>query len=109
MSDPDFYSLSCGTTLVLPSIVAFLTIFLLVEVIEQPIRMVEIGGYWSCHGEQKCHGFVKVWLGLVLKLRPFSISNSPCSLRVKIEGNKDRHRRRGPRTQSETTDLILCF
>ena len=49
VSDPDFYSLTCGTTLVLPSIVAFLTIFLLVEVIEQPIRFVGIGGYLSCH------------------------------------------------------------
>ena len=32
--------------------VAFSTIFLLVEVIQQPIRIVEIGGYRSCHGEQ---------------------------------------------------------
>ena len=38
--------------LVLLSMVAFSTIFLLVEVIQQPIRIVEIGGYWSCHGEQ---------------------------------------------------------
>ena len=37
---------------VLLSMVAFSTIFLLVEVIQQPIRIVEIGGYWSCHGEQ---------------------------------------------------------
>ena len=32
--------------------VAFTTIFLLVEVIQQPILNVEIGSYWSCHGEQ---------------------------------------------------------
>ena len=32
--------------------VAFSTVSLLVEVIQQPIRIVEIGGYWSCHGEQ---------------------------------------------------------
>ena len=38
--------------LVLPSMVAFPTIFLLVEVIQQTIRHVEIGSYWSCHGEQ---------------------------------------------------------
>ena len=37
---------------VLSSMVDFLTVFLLVEVIHQPIRIVEIGGYWSCHGEQ---------------------------------------------------------
>ena len=37
---------------VLLSMVAFSTVFLLVEVIQQPIRIVEIGGYWSCHGEQ---------------------------------------------------------
>ena len=38
--------------LVLLSKVAFSTALLLVEVIQQPIRIVEIGGYWSCHGEQ---------------------------------------------------------
>ena len=37
---------------VLLSMVAFSTIFLMVEVIQQPFRIVEIGGYWSCHGEQ---------------------------------------------------------
>ena len=37
---------------VLLSMVAFLTVLLLVEVILQPIRIVEIGGYWFCHGEQ---------------------------------------------------------
>ena len=37
---------------VLSSMVDFLTVFLLVEVIHQPIRIVEIGGYWSCHGKQ---------------------------------------------------------
>ena len=37
---------------VLLSMVAFSTIFLLVEVIQQPIRIVELGSYWSCHGEQ---------------------------------------------------------
>ena len=37
---------------VLLSMVAFSTIFLLVEVIQQPIRIVEIGSYWCCHGEQ---------------------------------------------------------
>ena len=37
---------------VLLSMVAFSTTFLLVEVIQLPIRIVEISGYWSCHGEQ---------------------------------------------------------
>ena len=37
---------------VLPSMAAFLTIFLLAENLQQPIRVFEIGGYWSCHGEQ---------------------------------------------------------
>ena len=37
---------------VLHSMVAFSTIFLLVEGFQQPIRNVEIGSYWSCHGEQ---------------------------------------------------------
>ena len=34
------------------SVVAFSTTFLLVQVIQQPIRIVEKVGYWSCHGEQ---------------------------------------------------------
>ena len=34
------------------SMVAFSTMILLVEVIQQPIRIIEIGGYRSCHGEQ---------------------------------------------------------
>ena len=38
--------------LVLLCIVAFSTIFLLVEILQQPIRIFEISGYWSCHGEQ---------------------------------------------------------
>ena len=37
---------------VMLSTLAFSTIFLLVEVIQQSIRIIEIGGYWSCHGEQ---------------------------------------------------------
>ena len=37
---------------VLLSMLAFSTIFLLIEVIQQPIRIIEIGGYQSCHGEQ---------------------------------------------------------
>ena len=31
--------------------VAFSTIFLLVKIFQQPIRIFEISGYWSCHGE----------------------------------------------------------
>ena len=37
---------------VLLSMVAFSTIFLLVKILQQPIRIFEISGYWSCHGEQ---------------------------------------------------------
>ena len=37
---------------VLLSMVAFLTIFLLVKILQQPIRIFEISGYWSCHGEK---------------------------------------------------------
>ena len=37
---------------VLLFMVAFLTIFLLVKILEQPIRIFEISGFWSCHGEQ---------------------------------------------------------
>ena len=38
---------------------AFLTIFLLTENLQQPIRVFEIGGYWSCHGEQNASYHVK--------------------------------------------------
>ena len=44
---------------VLLSMVAFLTIFLLAENLQQPIRVFEIGGYWSCHGEQNASYHVK--------------------------------------------------
>ena len=37
---------------VLISMIAFSIIFLLVQVIQQPIRNVEISGFWSFHGEQ---------------------------------------------------------
>jgi len=45
--------------LVLLSMVAFLTIFLLAENLQQPIRFFEIGGYWCCHGEQNASYHVK--------------------------------------------------
>ena len=43
--------------LVLLSMVAFSTIILLVNILQQPIRIFEISGYWSCHGEENacCH------------------------------------------------------
>ena len=49
VSDPDFYALSCGT---FGSALhgSFFNHFLLVEVIPQPIRNVEIGRYWSHKG-----------------------------------------------------------
>ena len=45
--------------LLLLSMVASLTIFLLAEDLQQPIRVFEIGGYWSCHGEQNTGYHVK--------------------------------------------------
>ena len=45
--------------LVLQSMVAFSTIFLLVKILQQPIRIFEISGYWSCHGEEKACYHVK--------------------------------------------------
>ena len=44
---------------VLLSMVAFLTIFLLVKILQQPIRILEISGYWSRHGEQNACYHVK--------------------------------------------------
>ena len=54
--------------LVLLSMVAFLTIFLLAENLQQPIRIFEIGGYWSCHGEQNAGYHVKEHKNLCEKL-----------------------------------------
>ena len=45
--------------LVLLSMVAVLTIFLLAENLQQPIRIFEIGGYWSCHGEENASHHLK--------------------------------------------------
>ena len=39
--------------------VAFSTIFLLVKILQQPIRIFEISGYWSCHGEENACYHVK--------------------------------------------------
>ena len=50
-SDPDFYAPSFGT-LGVALHVSFFNHFLLVEVIQQPIRIIVIESYWSCHGEQ---------------------------------------------------------
>ena len=44
---------------VLLSMVAFQTIFLLVKIVLQPIRIFEISGYWSCHGEESACYHVK--------------------------------------------------
>ena len=46
---------------VLLSMVDFLTIFLLVKILQtaKPIKVFEIGGYWSCHGEQNACYHVK--------------------------------------------------
>ena len=44
---------------VLLSMVAFSTILLLVKILQQPITIVEISDYWSCHGEQNAGYHVK--------------------------------------------------
>ena len=44
---------------VLLSMVAFSTTFLLVQTIQQPIRIFEISGYWSGHGEENASYHVK--------------------------------------------------
>ena len=44
---------------VLLSMVAFSTIFLLVKILQQPIRIFEISGYRSCHGEENAGYHVK--------------------------------------------------
>ena len=44
---------------VLLSMVAFSTIFLLVKILQQPIRIFEKSGYWSCHGEENACYHVK--------------------------------------------------
>ena len=54
-----FFMLFHMVALLLLSMVAFLTIFLLAENLQQPIRVFEIGGYWSCHGEQNASYHVK--------------------------------------------------
>ena len=54
-----FFMLFHEVALLLLSMVAFLTIFLLAENLQQPIRVFEIGGYWSCHGEQNASYHVK--------------------------------------------------
>ena len=54
--------------LVLLSMVAFLTIFLLAENLQQPIRIFEIGSYLSCHGYQNADYHVKEHKNLTQKL-----------------------------------------
>ena len=44
---------------VLLSMVAFPTTFLLVKILQQPIRIFEISRHWSCHGEQDAGYHVK--------------------------------------------------
>ena len=50
------------------SMVAFSTIFLLVKILPQPIRIFEISGHWSCHGEQHTGYHVKEHKKLSQKL-----------------------------------------
>ena len=44
---------------VLLSMAALSTIFLLVQILQKPIRIFEIGGYFSCHGDQNAGYHVK--------------------------------------------------
>ena len=46
------FMLFCMVASVLLSMVAFITIFLLVKILQQLIRIFEISGYLSCHWEQ---------------------------------------------------------
>ena len=54
-----FFMLFHKVVSVLLSMVAFSTTFLLVQTIQQPIRIFEISGYWSYHGEQNAGYHVK--------------------------------------------------
>ena len=54
-----FFMLFHMVASVLLSMVAFSTIFLLVKFIQQPIRIFEISGYRSCHGEENAGYHVK--------------------------------------------------
>ena len=45
--------------LVLLFMVAFKNHFLLVKILQKPIKILEISGYWSCHGEQNAGYHVK--------------------------------------------------
>ena len=53
-----FFMLFHMVASVLLSMVAFSTVFLLVKILQQPIRIIEISGYCSCHGEENAcyHG-----------------------------------------------------
>ena len=54
-----FFMLFHMVASVLLSLVAFSTIFWLVQILQQPIRIIEISGYWSCHGEESACYHVK--------------------------------------------------
>ena len=54
-----FFMLFHKVVSVFLSMVAFSTTFLLVQTIQQPIRIFEISGYWSYHGEQNAGYHVK--------------------------------------------------
>ena len=44
---------------VLLSMAAFSTTFLLVKILQQPIRIIKVSSYWSCHGEENACYHVK--------------------------------------------------
>ena len=67
VSDPLFMLFHMVASVLL-SMVALSTIFLLVKILEQPIRIFEISGYWSCHGEQNAGYHVKEHKKLCQKL-----------------------------------------
>ena len=62
-----FYALSHGG-LAFALHGCFLTVFLLAENLQQPIRVFKIGGYWSCDGEQNASYHVKEGENLCQKM-----------------------------------------
>ena len=64
--------------LVLLFMVAFLTIFFLAENLQQPIRVFEISGYWSCHGEQNASYHVNICIRKWCQKWPYILFEAIC-------------------------------
>ena len=67
VSDPTFHAFSHGS-LGFALHGSFSTIFLLVKILQQPIRIFEISGSWSYHGEENACYHVKEHKKLAQKL-----------------------------------------